>query len=155
MLERNRTYVYLITLTITACALLPFLHSISAQDQGQKTLEDTLGKIQEYVQIAQQSGEPSGTVSIISTSSYTDSSGALHIDGEVYNYMALITAKEVQVIATFYDTKGKVVGSARAFTDPEDLPSGENATFNILLTSASIPIADIDHNDLVVDWKKN
>ena len=150
MLERNRTYIY--GIIISACALLPFSHSISAQ--GQKTLEDTLGKVQEYVQIAQQSEEPSGTVSIISNSSYTDSSGALHIDGEVYNDVALITAKEVQVIATFYDTNGKVVGSARALTDPEDLPSGENATFNILLTSASIPIADIDHYSLVVDWKK-
>lgn len=150
MLERNRTYVY--GIIISACALLPFSHSISAQ--GQKTLEDTLGKVQEYVQIAQQSEEPSGTVSIISNSSYTDSSGALHIDGEVYNDVALITAKEVQVIATFYDTNGKVVGSARALTDPEDLPSGENATFNILLTTASIPIADIDHYSLVVDWKK-
>jgi hypothetical protein len=154
-MERNRTYVYLTTLTISACALLPFLHSISAQDQGQKTLVGILGKVQENIQIAQQFEEPSGTVSIISNSSYTDSSGALHIDGEVYNDMALITAKEVQVIATFYDTNGKVVGSARALTDPEDLPSGENATFNILLTSASIPIADIDHYDLVVDWKKN
>ncbi|MGI0001779.1 MAG: hypothetical protein ACRD42_01730 [Nitrososphaeraceae archaeon] len=154
-MERNRAYVYLITLTISACALLPFLHSISAQDQGQKTLVDVLGKVQENVQIAQQFEEPSGTVSIISNSSYTDSSGALHIDGEVYNDVALITAKEVQVIATFYDTNRKVVGSARALTDPEDLPSGENATFNILLTSASIPIADIDHYDLVVDWKKN
>lgn len=149
-MERNRTYVY--GIIISACALLPFSHSISAQ--GQKTLEDTLGKVQEYVQIAQQSEEPSGTVSIISNSSYTDSSGALHIDGEVYNDVALITAKEVQVIATFYDTNGKVVGSARALTDPEDLPSGENATFNILLTTASIPIADIDHYSLVVDWKK-
>jgi len=150
LLERNRTYVY--GIIISACALLPFSHSISAQ--GQKTLEDTLEKVQEYVQIAQQSEEPSGTVSIISNSSYTDSSGALHIDGEVYNDVALITAKEVQVIGTFYDTNGKVVGSARALTDPEDLPSGENATFNILLTTASIPIADIDHYSLVVDWKK-
>jgi hypothetical protein len=154
-MERNRTYVYLITLTISACALLPLLHSISAQDQGQKTLVHVLGKVQENIQIAQQFEEPSGTVSIIGNSSYTDSSGALHIDGEVYNDVALITAKEVQVIATFYDTNGKVVGSVRALTDPEDLPSGENATFNILLTSASIPIADIDHYDLVVDWKKN
>jgi hypothetical protein len=130
------------------------LHSISAQDQGQKTIVDVQGKVQENIQIAQQF-EPSGTVSIISNSSYIDSSGALHIDGEVYNEMALNTAKEVQIIATFHDTNGKVVGSARAFTDPEDLPSGENATFNILLTSASIPIPDIEHYDLVVDWKKN
>ena len=82
-------------------------------DQGQKTLEDTLGKVQEYVQIAQQSEEPSGTVSIISNSSYIDSSGSLHIDGE--NDMALNTAREVQVNATFYDTIGNVVGSTRAF----------------------------------------
>lgn len=153
MLERNSTYVYGITITISACALLLFSHSISAQDQGQKTLEDTLGKVQEYVQIAQQSEEPSGTVRIISNSSYIDSSGSLHIDGEVYNDMALNTAREVQVNATFYDTIGNVVGSTRAFTDPEDLPSGENATFNVLLTSASIPIADIEHYDLVVEWK--
>jgi hypothetical protein len=153
-LERNRTCVYQITITISAaCALLAFLHSISAQNQGLKTLEDALGKVQENIQIAQQIEEPSGTVSIISNSSYTDSSGALHIDGEVYNDIALKTAKEVQVIATFYDTNGKVVGSTRALTSPEDLPSGENATFNILLTSASIPIADIEHYDLVVDWK--
>ena len=149
MLERNRTYLY--GIIISACALLPFSHSISAQ--GQKTLEDTLGKVQEYVQIAQQSEEPSGTVSIISNSSYIDSSGSLHIDGEVYNDMALNTARDVQVNATFYDTIGNVVGSTRAFTDPEDLPSGENATFNVLLTSASIPIADIEHYGLVVEWK--
>jgi hypothetical protein len=31
--------------------------------------------------------------------------------------MALNTAKEVQVNAIFYDSKGKVVGSTRAFTD--------------------------------------
>jgi hypothetical protein len=153
LLERNSTYVYGITITISACALLLFSHSISAQDQGQKTLEDTLGKVQEYVQIAQQSEEPSGTVRIISNSSYIDSSGSLHIDGEVYNDIALKTAKEVQVIATFYDTNGKVVGSIGAATNPEDLPPEENATFNILLTSASIPITDIDHYDLVVDWK--
>ena len=67
--------------------------------------------------------------------------------------MAQNTAKEVQVNATFYDTNGKVVGSIGAFTNPEDLPPEENATFNILLKSASIPITDIDHYDLVVDWK--
>ena len=148
MLERNRACIC--GIIISACALLLLSHSISAQ--GQKTLEDTLGNVQEYVQIAQQSEGPSGTVSIISNSSYIDSSG-FHIDGEIYNSMALNTAKEVQVNATFYDTNGKVVGSIGAASNPEDLPPEENATFNILLTSASIPITDIDHYDLVVDWK--
>jgi hypothetical protein len=147
LLEKNRAYIC--GIIISAYALLLFSHSISAQ--GQKT-QDTLGNAQEYVQIAQQSEEPSGTVSIISNSSYVDSSG-LHIDGEVYNEMSLKTAMDVQVNATFYDTNGKVVGSAGAFTNPEDLPPEENATFNILLKSASIPITDIDHYSLVVDWK--
>ena len=148
MLERNRACIC--GIIISACALLLLSQSISAQ--GQKTLEDTLGNVQIYVQIAQQSEGLSGTVSIISNSSYIDSSG-FHIDGEVYNSMALNTTKEVQVNATFYDTNGKVVGSIGAATNPEDLPPEENATFNILLTSASIPITDIDHYDLVVDWK--
>jgi hypothetical protein len=89
LLEKNRAYIC--GIIISACALLLFSHSISAQ--GQKT-QDTLGNAQEYVQIAQQSEEPSGTVSIISNSSYIDSLG-FHIDGEVYNNMALNTAKEV------------------------------------------------------------
>jgi hypothetical protein len=147
LLEKNRAYIC--GIIISACTLLLFSHSISAQ--GQKT-QDTLGNAQEYIQIAQQPEEPSGTVSIISNSSYVDSSG-LHIDGEVYNEMTLKTAMDVQVNATFYDTNGKVVGSTGALTNPEDLPSEENATFNILLTSASIPITDIDHYSLVVDWK--
>jgi hypothetical protein len=57
--------------------------------------------------------------------------------------MALNTAKEVQVNATFYDTNGKVVGSTRAFTEPEDLPFGENATCSILLNAILTRLKDI------------
>jgi hypothetical protein len=95
--------------------------------------------------------EPSGTVSIISNSSYTDSSGNLHIDGEVYNEMPLKTAMDVQVVATFYDTNGKVVRTTRAFTEPKDLPSGENATFDVPLYSANIPQAN--RYELAVAWR--
>ena len=133
-------------------ALFAVCFSSLCQSIDAQTLEDLLGKAKEDIEKAQQSGVSLGTVSIISNSSYIDSSG-FHIDGEVYNSMALNTAKEVQVNATFYDTNGKVVGSIGAATNPEDLPPEENATFNILLTSASIPITDIDHYDLVVDWK--
>lgn len=57
--------------------------------------------------------------------------------------MALNTAKEVQVNATFYDTNGKVVGSTRAFTEPEDLPFGENAACSILLNAILTRLKDI------------
>jgi hypothetical protein len=57
--------------------------------------------------------------------------------------MALNTAKDVQVNATFYDTNGKVVGSTRAFTEPEDLRFGENATCSILLNAILNSLKDI------------
>jgi hypothetical protein len=67
------------------------MHIISAQAQEQTSPEDNLGKAQEHIeiQIPQQIEEPSEAVSIISNSSYSDSSGNLHIDGEVYNEIPL------------------------------------------------------------------
>jgi hypothetical protein len=150
-LERNKAYLYSILISI--CAFLLSLHIISAQAQEPTSANDILGEAQEHIQIQipQQIEEPSGSVSIISNSSYTDSSGNLHIDGEVYNEMALKTAMDVQVISTFYDTNGKVVRIARAFTDPKDLPSGENATFDVPLYSANIPQAN--RYELAVAWR--
>jgi hypothetical protein len=150
-LERNKAYLYAILISI--CAFLPSLQIFSAQAQEPTSPKNNLGKAQEHIQIQipQQIEEPSETLSIISKSSYTDSSGNLHIDGEVYNEMALKTAMDVQVIATFYDTNGKVVRIARAYTDPKDLPSGENATFDVPLYSANIPQAN--RYGLAVTWR--
>ncbi|HKG87962.1 MAG TPA: FxLYD domain-containing protein [Nitrososphaeraceae archaeon] len=102
---------------------------------------------------ARQSGVPLGTVSILSNSSYADPRGILHIVGEVYNDMAPNTAKNVQVIATFYDSSGKVVGTNSSFTNPKDIASGEKAPFDLSLASVSIPLDEIDHYNLQVDWK--
>ena len=150
-MERNKAY--LCAILISTCAFLSSLHIISAQAQEQTSRTDNLVKAQEHIeiQIPQQIEEPSGTVSIISNSSYTDSSGNLHIDGEVYNEMPLKTAMDVQVIATYYDTNCKVVRTTRAFTDPNDLPSGENATFDVPLNSANIPQAN--RYELAVAWR--
>jgi hypothetical protein len=103
LLERNKAYLCAIIVSTSACAFLSSLHIFSSQAQEQISPEDNLGKAQEHIeiQVPQQMEEPSGTVSIISNSSYADSSGDLHIDGEVYNEMPLKTAMDVQVIATF------------------------------------------------------
>jgi hypothetical protein len=150
LLERK---AYLCALLVSACAFSSSLHIFSAQAQEQISPKEKLGRAQEHIemQVPQQIEEPSGTVSIISNSSYTDSLGNLHIDGEVYNEMPLKTAMDVQVIATFYDTNGKVVRTTRAFTEPKDLPSGENATFDVPLFSAHIPQAN--RYELAVAWK--
>lgn len=112
-----------------------------------------LRKTKEDIEKAQQSDVPLGTVSILSNSSYPDPAGILHIVGEVYNDMAPNAARDVQVIATFYDSTDKVVGTNSTFTNPRTLASGEKAPFDLSLASASISIEEIDHYELKVDWK--
>lgn len=140
--------LYFVIFFILICLFSMCQQSISAQ-----TLEEMLEKAQEDIAGARESGIPLGSVSILSNSSHTDSTGILHVVGEVYNDMAPNTAKDVQVIATFYDLNNKVVGTSSEFITPRDLASGEKAPFDIKLTSASIPVDEIDHNSLKIDWK--
>jgi hypothetical protein len=55
------------------------------------------------------------------------------------------TTKDVQVIATFYDSAGRVVGTNSTSTNPRNIISGEKAPFDLGLPSANIPLAKIDH----------
>jgi hypothetical protein len=137
-----------IVVFFTACFLSAYQQPINAQ-----TLEDELRKAKEGISNAIQSGMPLGTVSILSNSSYTDPRGVIHVVGEVYNDMAPNAARDVQAIATFYDSAGTVVGTNSSFTNPKDIKSGEKAPFDISLGSASITLDKIDHYDLKVDWK--
>lgn len=121
--------------------------------QSDLSLEDILQKAKDDIAKAQQSAVPLGTVSILSNSSYTDSVGILHVVGEVYNDMAPYTARDIQVIATFYDSSNKVVGTNSTFTTPRNIVSGEKAPFDLKMSSASISLEEIDHYDLKVDWK--
>lgn len=128
---------------------------IYQQPSNAQTLEDTLRKTKEDIEKAQQSGVrvPLGTVGILSNSSYPDPAGILHVAGEVYNDMAPNAARDVQVIATCYDSTDKVVGTNSTFTNPRNIPSGEKAPFDLSLASGSISLEEIDHYDLKVDWK--
>ena len=90
---------------------------------------------------------------ISSNNSYTDAAGVLHVVGEVYNDMAPDIASDVQVIATFYDSSNKVVGTNNSFTTPRNIASGEKAPFDLMMSSASIPIEEINHYELKVDWR--
>jgi hypothetical protein len=67
--------------------------------------------------------------------------------------MAPYTARDIQVIATFYDSNNTVVGTNSTYTTPRTIASGEKAPFDLRLSSASIPVLKIDHYDLKVDWK--
>ena len=102
------------------------------------------------VVVAQQTSNE--TVGIVSHNSFVDQAEYLHVVGEVQNNSTSST-KFVQVIGTFYDANNEVVGTAFTFTQPENLPPGDVAPFDLILTSASIPISEIDHYSLKLTWE--
>lgn len=94
---------------------------------------------------------PSG-LQILSHNSYIDSIGHFHVIGEVKNNTPSI-AQFVQVTGTFYDGNNKVVGTQFTYTNPSNIDGGEKAPFEITLLSASVPISQIDHYNLIVNSK--
>jgi hypothetical protein len=86
---------------------------------------------------------------ILSQSAYTDSIGTVHIVGEVIN-QSPVTAKFVQITATFYDANNQVVGTDFTFTQPSDLAPGQRAPFDILVLSGGIPMNQVRNYALSV-----
>ena len=52
----------------------------------------------------------------------------------------------VQATATFYDKNNNVVATDFTYTSPSVLSPGDKAPFDIILTSASIPVKQIEHH---------
>jgi hypothetical protein len=89
---------------------------------------------------------------ILSHKSFTDSIGYLHVVGEIKNnYPA--TATFVRIVGTFYDINNQVVGTQFTYANPSDIDSGEKAPFVLMLTSASIPISQLDHYSLQASYQ--
>src|SRR5512136_1106866 len=79
----------------------------------------------------------SRSLRILSNTSYTDSAGILYVDGSVTNVGTGVAAN-VRVIATFYDSDGHVVWVNEEFSEPHDILSGANATFEVLVPDYSV-----------------
>jgi len=62
---------------------------------------------------------------------YPGSLPAVEVRGEVKNFGSTC-ADFVRVIATFYDSQGRVIGSDFTYADPSRLEPGQAAPFNIL-----------------------
>jgi hypothetical protein len=89
---------------------------------------------------------------ILRHKSFTDSIGYLHVVGEIKNnYPA--TATFVRIVGTFYDINNQVVGTQFTYANPSDIGSGEKAPFVLILTSASIPISQLDHYSLQASYQ--
>ena len=89
---------------------------------------------------------------ILSHNSFTDSIGYLHVVGEIKNNYPS-TATFVRIVGTFYDINNQVVGTQFAYANPSDIDSGEKAPFELILTSASVPISQIDHYSLQASYQ--
>ena len=89
---------------------------------------------------------------ILSHNSFTDSIGYLHVVGEIKNnYPSTVTF--VRIVGIFYDINNQVVGTQFTYANPSDIRSGEKAPFVLILTSASIPISQIDHYSLQASYQ--
>ena len=90
----------------------------------------------------------SEALNVLSTNSFIDSISYLHVVGEVENNTPNV-AKFVKVTGTFYNKGNEVVATDFTFTSPQDIAPGDKAPFEIVLTSASIPLSEIDHNRII------
>jgi hypothetical protein len=79
-----------------------------------------------------QSGS-AGRISVLSSSSFRDDTGAYHIVGEVKNNSPTDPMNYVKIVATLYDKTGKVVGTDFTYTDIEVLRPAEKSPFKIIL----------------------
>jgi hypothetical protein len=82
---------------------------------------------------------PPSTVelAILSSSSYVDRIGALHVVGEVSN-SGSATASFVKVTGTFYDSSGTVVDTEFTYTSPSDIKPRDTAPFDLIVMSPQV-----------------
>jgi hypothetical protein len=82
-----------------------------------------------------------------------DSTGAVHFVGEVVN-KGNEPARSVQIIATFYDSQNRVIGTKSAFPTPDTIVPGQAAPFDLITgIDDTIQIRYIDHVKFHLDWR--
>jgi hypothetical protein len=88
---------------------------------------------------------------ILSSNSYVDSIGNMHIVGEVINESPQ-PMYQVKITATFYDTTNRVIGTEFTYADPGTLQPGERAPFDIDVFQGSIPMNLVASYTLAADY---
>jgi len=81
------------------------------------------------------------SLEILSSSSYIDDTGRMHITGEIENIGGK-KATGIKVIALYYNEAGKVVDTEFNYSDPRDIEPGQKALFSITLNSERTPHVD-------------
>ena len=73
-------------------------------------------------------------ISVVSSSSFRDDTGAYHIVGEVKNNSPIDSMKYVKIVATLYDKTGKAFGTDFTGADVDVLRPAEKSPCKIILT---------------------
>ena len=81
--------------------------------------------------------------------SYDTFWGEYTVSGEVKNNGDQQT-EYVTVLATFYDSSGKVIGVKDAFTEPSDIGVGQTATFEVTIYDDECDTASIESYSLII-----
>jgi S1-C subfamily serine protease len=84
---------------------------------------------------------PSG-LKILSRSQYVDDIDFLHIVGEVKNTSGR-RLEYVEIVATFYDKRGRVLATDFTYTSPESLRGGQTAPFEFVLEEGNLANARV------------
>jgi hypothetical protein len=87
-----------------------------------------------YSQTTASASASANPISVVSSSSFRDDTGAYHIVGEVKNNSPIDSMKYVKIVATLYDKTGKDFGTDFTFSDVDVLRPAEKSPFKIILT---------------------
>ena len=94
----------------------------------------------------------SNGVQILKNNSFIDSNNNMHVVGEVRNNRPS-TAIFVTIVGSFYDVQNEVVATQFTYAKPANIESGQNATFELIVTTARVPISLIDHYNLQINYE--
>ena len=91
-------------------------------------------------------------VQILKNGSFIDSDGKMHVVGEVRNNLPS-TLVFVTIVGNFYDVQNEVVATQFTYAKPANIESGHKSTFELIVTTARVPISLIDHYNLQINYE--
>jgi hypothetical protein len=92
-----------------------------------------------------------GGVSILSSSQTNTDFGSTYIVGEVRNDLSHLI-NYVQIVGTFYDSRGLLIDTDFTYTDLDYLRPGEKSPFRLIISDESV-VQRIDSYILAVNWE--
>lgn len=143
----------IITVFLQLVVVLSFQNGLNSTS-AQKILQLTTNKTSNLTEPNSGStGEGiSNRVQILKNSSFIDSNGNMHVVGEVRNNSPS-TVVFITIVGNFYDVQNELVAMQFTYSKPANIESGQKATFELIVTTARVPISLIDHYNLKINYE--